>query len=327
MKTQNLPQKLSRALGQYVFSVKPVSSIDAVSGKYGWSYPWMNDKNIKLREELPIRDIQLIKARGTQENALKYISELGFTPAHPEYLLGFGATYPKLLSKYRNIVALDKSDTIKGGNGFAGSICIDWHDESELRLLNENKELGPSWWVPVYANHSIYGAADLDIFQEGIVRPSIAENPMSKFHIWDKEFGLKVLIDDTVELKFHRFGYYGGEYKKFFCCTSPSTHRISDNDIAHGMYLSGLSDLLMTAYWLIGRDVLFYHLGQKHFKSVLRDIVATGQENLNLGYYDDGIGIKMLFLECKVPGKEYHIHEEYIPRIYKPNRFMLVEKF
>ena len=135
---------------QKIFSVTPVESIDEVVKDYGWVYPWMNDKNIKLRKGLLVANIKFIQMTGTQEEVLGKIKEAGLIPAESEYLLGFAKAYPHLIEKYRFIVALDSQD-VAGEKGYKGSICIDWHDEPELRILNESKNIGPSWFIPVHA--------------------------------------------------------------------------------------------------------------------------------------------------------------------------------
>ena len=143
--------KKNESKEQNIFLVTPVGSIDEIVKDYGWVYPWLNDKNIKLRKDLPVTNIRFIQIIGTQEEVLEQIKELSLRTAESEYLLGFAKAYPHLLEKYRFIVALDSQKT-QGEKGYTGSICIDWHDEPELRLLNESKKIGPSWFIPVHAD-------------------------------------------------------------------------------------------------------------------------------------------------------------------------------
>ncbi len=317
------PRRVIDALRDKTYVISPISSLDAVTAQYGWHYPWLTDAHIQLPSGLPNSPIRFIKAGGAnQEEVVSYIRKLGAEPASAEYLLGFGKQHFELLEKYRYTVAINTSEVpINGEKGFSGNICTDWHDELELRLLNKEKAIGPSWWVPVQTHAEIN--TEIQPMPESFTgfcnytRSAIRNQASNSFHTLHTN-GVQILIDEKLEIDFflkyqNQFSTQHKQQYELLKTPNPT----SDFDFCADFTVLSLQEVLSTAFALITTDL------KEALMGLLSIVRSQSQENINLGYVEDELGVYCVFLECKEQGKEYHIHYSYIPRLYKKWRFIL----
>ncbi len=309
----------------FTFKVNPVSDIDTVLDYFGWYYPWLSNRTVKLKGDLLPAKIQFVKAQGTRRQVRDYIGKLGFIPAGPEYLLGFVQSYPQLVDKYRYVVSIGSTDDdlLQGEMGNSAQLCFDWHDQTELRLLSSDKKIGQSWWIPVFTNSGKYPKVK---FEEkyNFLRSNTNQVPNDFFYNLSFKEGIKVIIDEDIKDEFYNEivrtgGWIHNGAVKYKCFSSDVV--VNDYQIINQFKppLSSISEIITTAYEIISdrlkKEGFFY------------DMHLKGYENLNLGYMADDKGIKVIYLEFFINenGTHCHIHSEYICRLYKSNRNFLIE--